>query len=70
METRFPYGQRVGLLALGVLIALTMVVVAIVGPSTASRGGLAVVWALVAIALWRIACISSFTRKRTRTPEK
>jgi hypothetical protein len=65
-----PFGQRLGLLALGVLIALTLVVLSIGGRSTAIRGGLAVVWAVVVIALWRIAWTSTFTRRRRRRPEK
>jgi Flp pilus assembly protein TadB len=65
-----PYGQRFGLLALGSLMALTLVSVSIVGRSAAITTGLAVAWAVVVLVLWRIRWTSTFTRKRTRKRAK
>jgi hypothetical protein len=61
-----PYGQRYGLLVLGLLIAGTVVVLATVGRGPALGVALLIVWTASAVTLWRSAWASSFTRRRKR----
>jgi hypothetical protein len=61
-----PYGQRYGLLVLGLLIAGTVLVLATVGRGPGVGLVLLIAWTASTVSLWRRSWVSSFTRRSQR----
>jgi hypothetical protein len=58
-----PYGHRFGLIALGVLIAVTLGMLTALGRGPFVTVMLLIVWAAVGVLLWRNAWTSAFSRR-------